>query len=106
MPGKEKARRPRPTMEILQRPKLRNGRKFEETSLVLAGQQPGRCDLRHSEYVHFSGSGNIRVKEPDFGWRSGLPLRSAADSDPGLQAHEDRGFSHLPEKPHVSRAGA
>src|SRR6266516_2376476 len=51
-----------PSMEILLRPRLRNGRKFGETSQVVARHPRGRCDARHTAYVRFSGP--LSIQQP------------------------------------------
>src|SRR5258707_14747795 len=51
---KDKVRRRPPNMEILLRPKLRNGRKFGETDQVVSLRPRGRCDAAHTAYVRFS----------------------------------------------------
>src|SRR5258707_5037601 len=58
---KDKVRRRPPNMEILLRPKLRNGRKFGETSQVVALRRTYGCDVRHTAYGRFSDRQNART---------------------------------------------
>jgi hypothetical protein len=61
-------------MEILQRPKHRNGRKFGETSQFVARRTHQRCDVRHTAYVRFSRLVSATVAPAPFGKLQGQAL--------------------------------
>src|SRR5258708_38961880 len=97
-------------MGILQRPRLRNGRKFGETFTVLAGHPPGRCDVRYTAYGRFlsslmkllpstmhsdrgvgSGKNETFVFGGEVGRKGGVHSAHVRKVSPALQALNNRG---------------